>query len=62
MLSLTFCPEPACGAPAEITARYALRSTDGPIEHVTTYCVRRHRFVLPTERLAAAGIGGPRAR
>jgi hypothetical protein len=61
MLTLTFCPEPSCGATAEITARYALRSSDGPIEHVSTYCVRQHRFVLPTERLAAAGIAEPRA-
>jgi hypothetical protein len=45
------CPDPACHAPAEILDRYTLGSTDGRWEHVRTYCVRRHIFVLPTERV-----------
>jgi hypothetical protein len=29
-------------APAEIVERFALPSTDGPVEHRTTVCVRGH--------------------
>jgi hypothetical protein len=52
MLDLTYCPEPDCGSPAEIVDRYALPSTDGPIEHVAVRCLQRHWFFMPTERLA----------
>lgn len=47
---LTCCPD--CGAPAEITRRAVLESTDGPIEHVGVRCVRKHVFLLPTFLLA----------
>lgn len=43
---LTGCPD--CGAPAEITRRDVLESTDGPIEHVGVRCARQHVFLLPT--------------
>jgi hypothetical protein len=49
-MDLTTCPE--CGAPAEITRRSALESTDGPMEHVQVHCVRRHWFLMPTAMLA----------
>ena len=42
---LTICPE--CGEPAEVLDRFELPSTDGPVEHVRTYCVRRHTFLAP---------------
>ena len=51
-LELTGCP--ACLAPAEITDRFVLPSTDGPVEHVALHCARRHLFRVPTERLPAA--------
>jgi len=51
MLQLATCPEPACGVPAEVTDRFTLPSTDGPIEHVKTYCARRHIFMLPADRV-----------
>jgi len=51
MLELATCPEPTCGAPAEVTDRFTLPSTDGPIEHVTTYCASRHIFMLPQDRV-----------
>jgi hypothetical protein len=51
------CPEPACHAPAEVLDRYPLGSTAGPWEHVRTYCVRRHIFVLPAERVPGFGAG-----
>jgi hypothetical protein len=48
-MDATTCPE--CGAPAEITDRDVLESTDGPIEHVKVGCVRRHWFLLSTASL-----------
>jgi hypothetical protein len=33
---------PQCGAPAEITERFWLDSTDGPIQHLQTICVSKH--------------------
>jgi hypothetical protein len=48
MLSLLPCPDPDCGAPAEVLDRTTLSSTCGPIEHVKTQCVRRHVFFMPT--------------
>jgi hypothetical protein len=49
-MDTTTCPE--CGAPAEVTDRTALESTDGPMEHVKLQCVRRHWFLMPTAMLA----------
>jgi hypothetical protein len=49
-MDTTTCPE--CGAPAEVTDRFALEGTDGPIEHVRLQCVGRHWFLLPTASLA----------
>jgi len=45
---------PACGLPAEITDRFVLGGTPGPVEHVKIMCVTRHWFTLPVEQLAAA--------
>jgi hypothetical protein len=39
------CPTPSlspCGAPAWITARFRLGSTDGSVEHLKTGCVNNH--------------------
>jgi hypothetical protein len=49
MLTTTGCPQ--CGQPAMITDRFVLESTDGPVEHLRTYCVARHRLMLSTELL-----------
>jgi hypothetical protein len=48
MLSLTPCPDPSCGASAEVTDRITVGSTGGPMEHVRTLCLNGHRFCLPT--------------
>jgi hypothetical protein len=45
------CPE--CGELAEVTERFVLESTDGPIEHARIGCVRRHWFLLPVGRLGS---------
>lgn len=52
LAELTSCPE--CGAPAEITRRAVLESTDGPIEHVGVRCIQRHIFLMPTFLLDGA--------
>ena len=51
-MDATTCPE--CGAPAEVTDRFALESTDGPMEHVRVVCVRRHWFLMTTAMLDRA--------
>jgi len=56
MVQLSACPEPTCNAPAEVTDRFTLESTDGPIEHCKTYCVRRHIFILPVEWVARSTV------
>jgi hypothetical protein len=43
-------PCPQCGAPAEITERFWLDATDGPIEHLKIGCLSKH-----------SGPGGPAA-
>ena len=50
MQSVIACPE--CGLPAEITERFSLSSTDGPVEHVALACVDGHYFRMPTDRLS----------
>ncbi|MGH3940482.1 MAG: hypothetical protein ACRDTG_17960 [Pseudonocardiaceae bacterium] len=56
-LDLARCP--ACGGTAEVVDRFVLDSTDGPLEHVTTYCARRHRLSMLTEHLAADPLPSP---
>jgi hypothetical protein len=51
VLTLTSCPQ--CGAPAEITERFLLASTDGPVPHVALACAAGHHF-----RMAAEGLPG----
>ena len=57
-MDTTTCPQ--CGAPAEVNDRFALESTDGPIEHATVVCVVRHRFTMLVERLATSHSGETR--
>jgi len=42
-------PCPECGGLAQITERFWLDSTDGPIEHVKTGCVNNHWVTPRTE-------------
>jgi hypothetical protein len=44
-------PCPQCGAPAQITERFWLDSTDGPVEHVKTGCERGHWFTPTVDSL-----------
>jgi len=50
-MSITSCP--GCGAPAEITERFTLASTDGPIAHVAVYCAGGHHYRMAADRLPA---------
>ena len=47
-------PCPQCGAPAEITERFQLGSTAGPVEHLKTGCVDNHWLTPLAETLAGA--------
>lgn len=48
---LVACPE--CELPAEITERFWLDSTDGPVLHVCVTCVDGHYFRMPSEGVLA---------
>jgi hypothetical protein len=50
-MDIISCPDGACGAPAEVTDRWTWASTDGPVEHLRTSCLRGHRFTVPVDRL-----------
>src|SRR5205814_1080 len=49
MIIITSCPQ--CHDPAEVTDRFWLPSTDGPIEHVAVSCTTGHHFRMPAEML-----------
>ena len=53
-----------CGLPAAVEYRYAVRSTDGPLESVKIRCPRGHSFNGPIDSLlwdkAPAGPQGVR--
>lgn len=62
MLILLPCPD--CGYPAEVTDRFALNSTDGPVDHVALQCAGGHHFRMPVDALAVQSqeqLGAPRA-
>lgn len=48
-IDLVVCPE--CAAPAEVVDRFALPSTDGPVEHAKVLCLATHWFLLPAAAL-----------
>lgn len=48
----TTCPE--CGRPAEITYRSSVDSTDGPIEHIRTFCMMGHAYYASVENIRIA--------
>jgi hypothetical protein len=51
VLTLTFCPE--CEAPAEVTDRFSLPSTEGPVDHVALACAAGHHLRMPSDMLPA---------
>jgi len=49
----TVIPCPDCGVPAEITERFSLPSTDGPVDHIVVRCAADHCFRMAADRLPA---------
>jgi hypothetical protein len=60
MLTLTSCPD--CHAPAEITDRFTLASTDGPVPHVAVSCLAGHHYRMPADKLPRPEGQPPRRR
>ena len=50
-MQFTYCPDPTCGAVAEIADRFALSSTDGALDHAKVVCLHGHWFMLLVESL-----------
>ena len=48
---------PGCGASAEITERFTLASTDGPVAHVAVSCAGGHHYRMAAEKLPASVFG-----
>src|SRR5438552_18766396 len=55
---------PGCGAAAEITERFTLASTDGPVAHVALSCAGGHHYRMAADKLPASAFGplAPRPR
>ena len=53
------CPDPDCPAPAEVYAEAAVGSTHGPVPHARTFCLNRHFYQLPVERIPGYAGAGP---
>jgi hypothetical protein len=51
MEHITYCPQPGCGASAQIVDRWVWPSTSGPVEHVKTWCVNGHWFTPSLDSL-----------
>ena len=49
-------PWPQCGAPAAITERFWLDSTDGPIEHPKIGCLSKHWFTPRAETVQSGQV------
>lgn len=52
-LTLILIPCPERGLPAEVTDRFTLPGTDGPVGHLALRCSARHHLRMPTDLLPA---------
>lgn len=50
---LVGCPALGCDELAEVVDDYTLPSTDGPVRHIATACVRKHHVSYRPEELEA---------
>jgi hypothetical protein len=50
---LIACPEPGCRVPAGVVDRFTLASTDGPVEHVRTWCLEDHTLTQRADAVVA---------
>ena len=55
MPTVIACPD--CSVPAEVTERFSLPSTDGPVDHIALSCVAGHHFRMAVDALSAQGQG-----
>jgi hypothetical protein len=63
LLTVISCPD--CGVPAEVTERFSLPSTDGPVRHLALSCAAGHHFRMAVDRLPAQAqeqLAGQEAR
>ena len=69
MQHIIHCPQPGCDVPARIVDRWVWASSDGPVEHVKTWCASGNWFTpaldmptvqptpsLPPEPVHAAAV------
>ena len=54
--ALVRCPDDTCRQLAEVIDAWRGRSTDGPVGHVRTRCLRRHVFTWPSSLLTPAEL------
>ena len=52
-------PSFQCGAPARITERFWLDSTDGPVEHLKIGWLSKHWFTPPAETIQPEPVTSP---
>jgi hypothetical protein len=52
-------PCPQCGAPAQITERFWLDSTDGPTEHLKIGCSNHHWFTPRADTIQRQQVASP---
>jgi hypothetical protein len=50
---------PQCGAPAQITERFWLDATAGPVEHLKTGCLSKHWLTPRAETVPSEQIATP---
>jgi len=48
-MTITSCP--GCPAPAEITGRFSLPSTEGSVPHVVVSCVAGHHYRMAADQM-----------
>jgi hypothetical protein len=54
---LKLVPCPACGVPAEVTGRFRLPGTSGPVDHLELRCALGHHFRMPVDLLSCRVSG-----
>ena len=52
-------PGPQCGAPARISERFWLESTDGPVEHLKIGCLSKHWSTPRAETVRHEQVASP---
>lgn len=56
--SMVCCP--TCDLPAIVEDRFALPSTNGPVEHLRILCINRHTYLLLADHIGQVTLRGSR--